>query len=234
MIPAANSSCMPCSGVKLDITLKHVVSLYGGCVVFWSVFSSGSHWRSLVPWSRLRSPASAWATNKIPDENTLGVFHHVSHCIHVIKIRASHWRFGTWIIECEKIEAKQAFSWCSNLGYSFHGNKATVLFFPRSIIHCLCCLKNFIFLKSVHYIKSYGHLDVCCWKLLYKFFEWKATLMVKRESMARGPQVNFNCIKPQWIYFAKVFGRTVIWHFLECSRTVKPWRDNWVRSINRC
>ena len=30
----ANSSCMPCPEVQLDITLKHIVSLYKGCVVF--------------------------------------------------------------------------------------------------------------------------------------------------------------------------------------------------------
>ena len=40
--PIANSSCMPCSGAKLYITMKHVVSLHGGCVVLWSVLSSGS------------------------------------------------------------------------------------------------------------------------------------------------------------------------------------------------
>ena len=39
----------------------------------------------------LESPALAWAANKMPDENTLGVFHHVSNCIYVIRIRASHW-----------------------------------------------------------------------------------------------------------------------------------------------
>ena len=26
-------------------------------------------------------------------------------------------------------------------------------------------------------------------------------LLVKRESMARGPQEDFNCVKPQWIYY---------------------------------
>ena len=107
--PVANSSCMPCSGVKLDVTLKHVVSLYGGCVVFWLVLSSGLSLeiKSLVPWSHLESPALAWAANKIPDKSTLGVFHHVSHCIHVIKTRASYWWFGTWIInECENTRSK--------------------------------------------------------------------------------------------------------------------------------
>ena len=99
--PAANSSCVPCSGVKLDIT-QHVVSLYGGCVVFSSVFSSRISLEIKIT-SALISPAIAWATNQIPDENPLGVFHRVSHCIHVIKSRASYWRSGTWIInECEK------------------------------------------------------------------------------------------------------------------------------------
>ena len=31
---------------------------------------------------------------------------------------------------------------------------------PRNIIHYLCCLQNFIFLKSVQYNKSYGFLHV--------------------------------------------------------------------------
>ena len=31
---------------------------------------------------------------------------------------------------------------------------------PRNITHYLCCLQNFIFLKSVQYNKSYGFLDV--------------------------------------------------------------------------
>ena len=26
-------------------------------------------------------------------------------------------------------------------------------------------------------------------------------LLVKRESMARGPQEDFNCVKPQWMYY---------------------------------
>ena len=34
----------------------------------------------------------------------------------------------------------------------------------RNITHCLWYLKNFIFLKSVQYIKSYGHLNAGCWK----------------------------------------------------------------------
>ena len=34
----------------------------------------------------------------------------------------------------------------------------------QNIIHCLCCRKNFIFLKSVEYIKSYRHFNVRCWK----------------------------------------------------------------------
>ena len=42
--------------------------------------------------------------------------------------------------------------------------------YPRNIIHYLCCLKNFIFLKSFQYVKSYGHLNVCCWKLWIQIF----------------------------------------------------------------
>ena len=45
---------------------------------------------SLIP-PALISPGIAWAANKMPDENTLGVFHHISNCIRVIRIRASHW-----------------------------------------------------------------------------------------------------------------------------------------------
>ena len=36
--------------------------------------------------------------------------------------------------------------------------KLPFLTWPRNIIHYLCCLQNFIFLKSVQYIKSYGLL----------------------------------------------------------------------------
>ena len=32
----------------------------------------------------------------------------------------------------------------------------------QDIIHSLCCLSNFTFLKSIQYIKSYGHLSVRC------------------------------------------------------------------------
>ena len=76
---------MLCSGVKLDITLNHAVSLSGDCVAFLSVFSYGISLEIKIT-GVVVSPALAWAANKIPDENTLGVFHHVSHCIHVIKI----------------------------------------------------------------------------------------------------------------------------------------------------
>ena len=31
---------------------------------------------------------------------------------------------------------------------------------PQNTIHYLCCLQNFIFLKSVQYNKCYGFLDV--------------------------------------------------------------------------
>ena len=48
------------------------------------------------------------------------------------------------------IKAKQVFFWTCNLkGHGFDGDKATILYFTLNIIHCLCCLKNFIFLKSV-------------------------------------------------------------------------------------
>ena len=62
------------------------------------------------------------------------------------------------------IKARQVFSWTFHLkGHGFHGDKATILFFLlQNIIHCLCCLKNFIFLKPIRYIKRYGHLNVWC------------------------------------------------------------------------
>ena len=68
---------------KEDITLKHVVSLYVGCIMF----SSGIPLEIKIR-SRLESPASGWAANEIPDENTLRVFHHASNCIHFIRIRS--------------------------------------------------------------------------------------------------------------------------------------------------
>ena len=42
--------------------------------------------------------------------------------------------------------------------------KLSFFTWPRDIIPYLCCLENFIFLKSILYIKSYGHLNVWCWK----------------------------------------------------------------------
>ena len=75
---------------------QHVYKLYR--VFIWHPWRS----RSRVPWSRLEPPALARAANKMPDENMLEVFYHVSNCIHVIRIRASYWWLGTWIInECE-------------------------------------------------------------------------------------------------------------------------------------
>ena len=46
---------------------------------------------------------------------------------------------------------------------------------PRIIIHYLHCLQNFIFLESVQYIESYGHLNVWCWKRLIEIFSTEKT-----------------------------------------------------------
>ena len=74
------------------------------------------------------------------------------------------------------IKAKQVFFWTSNLkGHGFHGDKATILYLTLNIIHCLCCLKNFISLKSVKWIKSYGHLNVWCWKRWIQIFSTEKT-----------------------------------------------------------
>ena len=72
---------------------KHVVSLHVGCIVFSSVHLIGNQDHACLDpsWNLLESPVSAWAANKTPDENTLGVFHHVQNCIHVIGIQASCW-----------------------------------------------------------------------------------------------------------------------------------------------
>ena len=69
------------------------------------------------------------------------------------------------------IEAKQVFFWTSNLkGHGSHGDKATIFYLRRNIIHYLLCLPKFILLKSVQYIKSYGHLNVWCWKRWLQIF----------------------------------------------------------------
>ena len=46
---------------------------------------------------------------------------------------------------------------------------------PRNIIHYLCSLQNFIFWKSVQYIKRYGHLDSWCWKRWIQIFSTEKT-----------------------------------------------------------
>ena len=47
------------------------------------------------------------------------------------------------------IKAKQVFFWTPNLkAYGFHKDKATILYLTLKY-YCLCCLKKFIFLKSV-------------------------------------------------------------------------------------
>ena len=49
---------------------------------------------------------------------------------------------------------------------------------PQNIIRCLCCLKSFIFLKSVQYIKSCGHLNVWWWKCWIQIFStWEDSLI---------------------------------------------------------
>ena len=74
------------------------------------------------------------------------------------------------------IKAKQVFFWTSNLkGQGFHGDKATIFTWLWNIIHYLCYLENFIFLKSVQYIKSYGHLNVRCWKRWIQIFSTEKT-----------------------------------------------------------
>ena len=74
------------------------------------------------------------------------------------------------------IKAKQVFFWTSNLqGHGFHGGKPTFFTWPRNIIHYLCCLENFTFLKSVQYIKSYGNLNIWCWNRLIEIFSTEKT-----------------------------------------------------------
>ena len=60
---------------------------------------------------------------------------------------------------------------------------------PRNIIHYLCCLWNFIFLKSVRHIKSYGHLNTGFKCMILKtlnsnFLDCEDTLRAKRFSTA--------------------------------------------------
>ena len=74
------------------------------------------------------------------------------------------------------IKAKQVFFWTSNLkGHSFYGKKLPSFTWPQNITHYLCCLQNFIFLKSVQYIKSYGQLNVWCWKRWFQIFSTQKT-----------------------------------------------------------
>ena len=61
------------------------------------------------------------------------------------------------------IKAQQVIFRTSNLkGHGFYGDKATIFYltkkdYPLSV---LSGKKSFIFLKSVLYIKSYGHLNL--------------------------------------------------------------------------
>ena len=74
------------------------------------------------------------------------------------------------------IKAKQVFFWTFNLKvHSFYGDKATIFTWPRNIIHYLCYPQNFTFVKSVQYIKSYGHLNVWCWKRWIQIFSTEKT-----------------------------------------------------------
>ena len=74
------------------------------------------------------------------------------------------------------IKAEQVFFWTSNLkGHSLYDDKATILYLTSEYFHYLCCLQNFIFLKSVQYIKSYGHLHLRYWKSLIQIFSTEKT-----------------------------------------------------------
>ena len=74
------------------------------------------------------------------------------------------------------IKAKHVFFWTSNSkGHGFRGDKTTILL-DLGILLILCCLENFIFLKSVQYIKIYGHLNVWCWKRWIQIFSTEKTL----------------------------------------------------------
>ena len=68
------------------------------------------------------------------------------------------------------IKAKQVFFLTSNLkGHGFMVTKQPFSTWLQNIIHYLCCLKNLIFLKSVQYIKSYGHLNDNAENIEFKF-----------------------------------------------------------------
>ena len=73
------------------------------------------------------------------------------------------------------IKAKQVFFWTSDLKvHGFHHDEATI-FYLTSNYQSLCCLQNFIFLKSVQCIKSYGHLTVWCRERWIQFFSTEKT-----------------------------------------------------------
>ena len=63
--------------------------------------------------------------------------------------------------------------------------KLPFLTWPRNIIHYLCFLENFIFLKSTLYIKSYGHLNVWCYKRWIQIFSTEKTLSDPAFSIVR-------------------------------------------------
>ena len=47
-------------------------------------------------------------------------------------------------------------------GYSFHGNKATILYLTEEYYSLSVLSEKLYFLEIVQYIKSYGHLNVDC------------------------------------------------------------------------
>ena len=81
---------------------------------------------------------------------------------------------------------------------------------PQNIIQSLYCLKNFIFLKLVKYVKSYGHLNVWCWRRCIQIFSTEKTplkrcflsLVKKRfhlRMFAKGRSYTHNFFKVQYI-----------------------------------
>ena len=95
----------------------------------------------------------------------------VLHCF-VLKVRAavsSQWTSLT--TEFEWLKRNEHLPWSSNSKIAVSMvSKLPFCIWTRNTFHCLCCLKNVPFLKSVQCIESYGHLNVRCWKLWIHIF----------------------------------------------------------------
>ena len=96
-----------------------------------------------------------------------------------------------------------------------------LLFFtwPRNITHYLWYLQNLIFLKSVQYIKSYGHFKCMMLKNVeFKFFDWEDTLKLSKniDSSIFLSNVN-NCYHYNYVKakaYAKSFKKRVCYRVL--------------------